>query len=238
MDEKLLKTSWKQRIVILVIALLLLGSTVIAYVSIVLSNGAGDRQREALIARLSDEYTAKGAEITAAAVPLSDKYFSTMKDLLPQVKAYNSANANSNGLNLVDVKVGTGAAITSETTDYESYYIGWCADGSIFDSSFSYDASDTDKEHPKALLTPLTHSENLIDGWKQGVIGMKIGGVRQITIPGELAYANTKEICGGYNKPLRFLVYMIEPDADLTRLRAELADIELQITAAYYGVQL
>ena len=37
MDEKALKTSWKQRIIILVIAVLLLGSTIFAYMFIVLA---------------------------------------------------------------------------------------------------------------------------------------------------------------------------------------------------------
>ena len=41
MDPKSLKTSWKQRIVIALIAILLLGSTIAMYAAIVLSNGNG-----------------------------------------------------------------------------------------------------------------------------------------------------------------------------------------------------
>lgn len=239
MDEKALKTSWKQRIVILVIAILLLGSTIFAYVFIVLngsSNGSSQAQEE-LITRLTEEYDAKGDEIEAAAVPLSEQYFSGFKGYLSEAKAYNSATANSAGLEIKDLKAGTGKALAENDLDYLAYYIGWCADGSIFDSSFNFKDEDT-KTEPTSLKAPIDPKIGLVEGWNQGVIGMKIGGVRQITMSGELAYGDSNKVCGGEpNTPLKFIVMPIE-DEKMMKLNEELNSIFLQLYYAYYGTTM
>ena len=67
---------------------------------------------------------------------------------------------------------------------------------------------------------------------------MKLGGVRQLTISGDLAYGDTQEICGGYNSPLKFIILAIEPDAQLAQLQSELEDIYNQLYMVYYGSQL
>lgn len=51
----------------------------------------------------------------------------------------------------------------------------------------------------------------MIKGWSQGVIGMKIGGVRELTIPYDLAYGETgsgDKIPA--NTPLKFVIMLIE----------------------------
>ncbi|MBR3323408.1 FKBP-type peptidyl-prolyl cis-trans isomerase [Candidatus Saccharibacteria bacterium] len=124
------------------------------------------------------------------------------------------------------MKVGDGTEVTSEWQDYFAYYIGYCADESVFDSSFdSY-------ENPTTLKAPISGNQSLIAGWSQGVLGMKVGGVRQITMPGELAYGETREICGGTNKPLRFIIMAIEPGEDYRKLNSELNDIIAEYSAA------
>ncbi len=51
---------------------------------------------------------------------------------------------------------------------------------------------------------------SLIPGWAEGVIGMRVGGVREITIPSDLAY---KDQGSGNdippNTPIKFIVYVI-----------------------------
>lgn len=239
MDEKSLKTSWKQRVAILVIAILLLGSTIFAYIFIVLngsSSGSNGAQEE-LIAKLTEEYDAKGDEIEAAAVPLSEKYFSGFKGYLSEAKAYNSATANAAGLEVKDLKTGTGKSLAEDDLDYLAYYIGWCADGSIFDSSFNFKDEDT-KTEPTSLKAPINPGVGLIEGWNQGVIGMKIGGVRQITMSGDLAYGDNNKVCGGEpNTPLKFIVMPIE-DENMTKLNQELDEIFLQLYYAYYGMTM
>lgn len=238
MDEKSLKTSWKQRAVILVIAFLLLGSTIFAYMFIVL-NGTSNSQseQEALVEKLTTEYDDKGYEIETAAVPLSEKYLDSFKGYLSEVKAYNSATANSAGLEVKDLKEGTGKTLAEKDYSYVAYYIGWCADGSIFDSSFNFEDEDT-KKTPVSLKAPIYAAIGLVEGWNQGVIGMKLGGVRQITMSGELAYGDNNQVCGGQpNTPLKFIVMPVD-ESKMVDLNKELDDIYLQLYYAYYGLMM
>lgn len=231
MEEKALKTSWKQRVAIIVVAVLMLGSVVLTYMLVVLNgnSSSSSSKDEAQIAELTEEYQKKSEEIEAAAKPLSDKYFDEFVKYKSEVKSYNSANANAAGLETKDLKTGSGKTLEEGDTDYAAYYIGWCADGSIFDSSFN------NNEDPTSLKAPLDAGVGLIEGWNQGVIGMKLGGVRQLTISGQLAYGDTQEICGGTNSPLKFIVYALEPDAKLKELNNELDDIYMRLYYAYSG---
>lgn len=237
MEEKSLKTSVWQRVVIIVIAILLLGSTVLTYMFIVMGSSnqnSSSTANEDEINELIAAYDAKQEEIDAAAKPLSDKYFSEFQKYQSNIKAYNSAAANSKVLETEELKVGTGKTLAEGDTDYIAYYLGWCADGSVFDSSFN-NAEDTDISTATGLVAPLDPSGGLIEGWNQGVVGMKLGGVRQITMSGDLAYGETREICGGYGSPLKFIVMAIEPDETLTKLNSELNDLYLQLYMAMYA---
>lgn len=229
MDEKALKTSLWQRIVILAAAVVLIGGTLLTYVVVVLSGSNSNNDSEALIDQLSEEYTVKSQELSARGAALSPKYFAEFVGYKSQVKAYNSANANAAGLEMKDLKVGTGKELSTGDTDYMAYYIGWCADGSIFGSSFD------NNDDPTSLNAPMIGSSSMIEGWLQGIVGMKLGGVRQLTIAGELAYGDTQELCGGYNSPLKFIVLALEPDTELAKLNQELSDIQLQIYYVLYG---
>ena len=79
----------------------------------------------------------------------------------------------------------------------------------MFDSSFD------DNNNPKSLKDPLdvTGSGSLITGWSDGLVGAKLGGVRELHIPSTLAYGDTKEICGGKNSPLYFVILPFEDEA-------------------------
>jgi FKBP-type peptidyl-prolyl cis-trans isomerase len=82
------------------------------------------------------------------------------------------------GLQYEDLKVGTGDAVKSG--DFvEVHYTGWLkADGSKFDSSV---------DRKKPFITPIG-MRKVIQGWDEGVVGMKPGGKRKLTIPFNLAY--------------------------------------------------
>lgn len=238
MDNQSLKTSTWQRVVVVIVAVLLLLSTVLTYMFIVMSNGSdktSSNDTDTLINELTAQYDEKYAELEAASAPLSDKYFEGFKGYLSNVKAYNAANANSAILASEDLKVGTGKTLEEGDTDYLAYYLGWCADGEIFDSSFN---NSEDPAESTGLKTPLDPSVGLIEGWNQGVVGMKLGGVRQLTISGELAYGDTQEICGEYGAPLKFIILAIEKDETISKLSDELNDIYMQIYMAYYGLSL
>jgi len=110
---------------------------------------------------------------------------------------YTQAN---NGLKYYDIKVGTGAeAQTGKNVTV--HYSGWLTTGKLFDSSII-------KKRPFSL--PLGGGQ-VIKGWDEGIVGMRVGGHRQLAIPPDLAYGP-----GGYagvippNATLIFEIYLLE----------------------------
>ncbi len=82
------------------------------------------------------------------------------------------------GLVYWDLKAGTGAAAT-KGSKVQVHYTGWLLEeGSKFDSSY-------DRSAPFEFTLG---AGNVIKGWDQGVLGMKVGGKRQLRIPPDLAY--------------------------------------------------
>ncbi|MBQ3325883.1 FKBP-type peptidyl-prolyl cis-trans isomerase [Candidatus Saccharibacteria bacterium] len=225
MDEKYIKTSITQRIWIIIIAILLLGSTIATYVAIVASSNTSDTGSQS---SLEKAYAEKQEEISAYATSLSDRYFEEFAGVRNQVKAYNAEAANSAGVQKKDIKIGDGRELVTGDLNYFAYYIGWCADESVFDSSFN------DFANPASLKVPLYAGQGLIEGWNEGVVGMKLGGIREITMPGELAYGDSREICGGLNSPLKFIILAIEEDDKLGTMNQELQDIYTRLMQAYY----
>jgi FKBP-type peptidyl-prolyl cis-trans isomerase FkpA len=81
------------------------------------------------------------------------------------------------GLEIEDIKVGTGAEAKSGAR-VTVHYVGTLTNGKKFDSS---------RDRNEGFEFGLGHGE-VIKGWDQGVAGMKVGGVRKLTVPPELAY--------------------------------------------------
>jgi len=94
------------------------------------------------------------------------------------------------------------------TTVFAAYYIGWNPKGKVFDQSI--DTTTNTLKAPLDVATGLD-SASLISGWKEGMKGMKIGGVRVLTIPSDKAYGETAQ--GDdipANTPLKFVVMAIK----------------------------
>ena len=81
------------------------------------------------------------------------------------------------GLRYTDLQVGAGAeAVKGKTV--EVLYTGWLEDNTKFDSSL-------DPNHPFTFRIGI---DDVIQGWHQGIAGMKVGGRRRLVVPPELGY--------------------------------------------------
>jgi peptidylprolyl isomerase len=86
-------------------------------------------------------------------------------------------NRSESGLYTQDQVVGTGAE--ASTGRYvEVHYTGWLANGVQFDTS-----RDTNVPFEFRL-----GYDPVIQGWQEGLIGMKVGGKRRLVIPSDLGY--------------------------------------------------
>jgi len=93
-------------------------------------------------------------------------------------KVTGDGTKTSDGLQYWDIKVGTGETATEGKTA-KVHYTGWLTNGRKFDSS-------VDRGQP-FTVTPLGNAP-VIKGWNEGILGMKVGGKRQLRIPADLAY--------------------------------------------------
>jgi FKBP-type peptidyl-prolyl cis-trans isomerase FkpA len=95
----------------------------------------------------------------------------------PQANVSKVSPIEVNRAGMVDVLAGTGdVAITGKKVTIDC--VGWLTSGVKFDSSI-------DRKKPFRFILG---ANQVIAGMDQGVIGMKVGGKRRITIPPALGY--------------------------------------------------
>lgn len=100
------------------------------------------------------------------------------------------------GLTYVEIECGDGdVAETGDTVTV--HYTGTLEDGTEFDSS-------VDREPFSFTIG----AGGVIEGWEQGVPGMRVGGTRELTIAPELAYGDSG--AGGVIPPGATLTFEIE----------------------------
>lgn len=199
-------TRTAQRVGIWVIAIVLTVGTLAGFIAIILApkNQQTDQARLAdLQAQYQKDVLDTQNKIAAQATQLSGLYFATFSPFASRVGTFDKASVTD--LKKEDLKIGDGAEITADTT-FSAYYIGWNPDGVIFDQSIS----------GQTLKAPLAVTPgSVIKGWTDGAIGMKVGGVRELTIPAEQAYGATgsgDKIAP--NTPIKFVLMIIPtPDA-------------------------
>lgn len=198
-------TTKSQRIGIWIIAIVLTVGTIGSFFVMVLANKnakidlESQQQLKEKYQKIAAEYQAK---VDAQSKELSAKYYSVLVQYKDQVNKFNAVDVKTLGKK--DLLVGDGTEIKKDTK-YSAYYIGWNPDGKIFDQSI-----DSDK-----LKAPLP-GDGLISGWTEGVIGMKMGGVRELTIPADKAYGDKGQ--GDLippHTPLKFIVLVIPTPAEI-----------------------
>jgi FKBP-type peptidyl-prolyl cis-trans isomerase FkpA len=97
------------------------------------------------------------------------------------------ATPSSAAFSQTDLKVGTGTAAASGSAVTVNY-TGWFYDASATDKKGMQFDSSTGKD-PLAFTLG---TGSVIQGWDQGLVGMKVGGVRRLIVPPSLAYGSTR----------------------------------------------
>jgi len=123
--------------------------------------------------RTSTESTTKttnGAPPEQAAAPATEA---------PPAAASANEITTPSGLRYTDNVVGQGAEARSGSM-VTVHYTGTLTDGTQFDSSVG--------RQPLSFTIDGSNPFDVIQGWDEGVKGMKVGGKRHLVIPGALGY--------------------------------------------------
>ncbi|MFN0316217.1 MAG: FKBP-type peptidyl-prolyl cis-trans isomerase [Burkholderiales bacterium] len=107
------------------------------------------------------------------------------------------STTTASGLIIDDITEGAGETATSGQS-VTVHYTGWLTDGTKFDSS-------KDRDDPFEFDLG---ARRVIAGWDEGVQGMRVGGVRKLTIPPDLGYGARG--AGGVIPPNATLVFEVE----------------------------
>jgi peptidylprolyl isomerase len=109
----------------------------------------------------------------AASAQVSEPQSSMPQDVVPYQVTTPS------GLQYTDVKVGTGA--TPQVGQLVTvHYVGKLTNGDKFDSS---------RDRGQPFSFHIGEGE-VIKGWDEGVMGMRVGGIRELKIPADLGYGD------------------------------------------------
>lgn len=137
---------------------------------------------------LASACTKKSAEPAKTEATQSTSAASTTAQTASEVK-----------VEMTDSVVGKGAEAVSGKS-VTVHYTGTLKDGTKFDSS-------VDRKEP---FTFSLGAGQVIKGWDQGVVGMKVGGKRKLTIPAELAYGANAVGAIPANSTLIFDIELLE----------------------------
>lgn len=176
-----------QRIGIWIIAIVLTVGTIGSFVVIILSNSNQkiDAQQQATQAAAAQAQQTQAAQANADNSEGFDDYTASTFDA-----------SSVTTLGVETLVQGTGDTVAA-TDSVNASYFGWTSDGKIFDSSKKKNTTDA------PITFPLSQ---VIQGWSQGLTGVKVGSIVKLTIPASLAYGAAGSGIIPANAPLQFIV--------------------------------
>src|SRR4051794_15546747 len=145
--------------------------------------GSADESTADQFARTAESQlkTQKPVSQQAEAAPTATKITPTAgeRDLSKKPKIPKSTGAAPKQLKVEDLVVGNGAAAKNGDKLSVQYV------GVLYDNNKQFDAS---WDRGKQPLEVTLGSGQVISGWEQGLLGMKVGGRRKLTIPPDQGY--------------------------------------------------
>ena len=136
--------------------------------------------------------------LAAVSIPAcSQKEAKTVADKSSEAQTVSGAVTTPSGLSYTDIVKGTGPAPTSGK-NVTVHYTGTLENGTKFDSS-------VDRGQPFVFRIG---AGEVIPGWDEGVISMKVGGKRRLVIPANLGYGAAG--AGGVIPPNATLIFDVE----------------------------
>jgi peptidylprolyl isomerase len=102
-------------------------------------------------------------------------------------------------LQVTDLTTGSGATANNGSCLTVQYYGTLASNGTLFDEDFT---KATGFEFQLG-------AGQVIKGWDQGLVGMKVGGMRRLVIPPSLGYGNTAQGIIPANSTLVFVVKLL-----------------------------
>jgi peptidylprolyl isomerase len=97
-----------------------------------------------------------------------------------------------------DLAQGTGPAVKPGATVKMNYVLVACSSGKLLESSF---------ETGQPITTAL---DQVIPGWTEGIPGMKVGGLRLLGVPPDLAYGSVGQGAVAPDETLWFVVKLLK----------------------------
>ena len=109
------------------------------------------------------------------------------------------ATVTSDGLQIIDIKLGDGQeAMAGDSVDV--LYHSWLSGGTFYDT--------TDVDNTPTPTVEILRKGEVLQGFVEGIPGMKVGGKRRLVIPPGLAYGS--QGLGNAVPPNTTLIYDIE----------------------------
>lgn len=203
-------TTRAQQVGIWIIVGVMLAGTIGGFIAMMVQPG-NDARDQARLQQAQEEYQKAMSEhqskVAQQTTELSGRYYAAFAPYASRVAAFDAATVTR--LTTDDIVVGEGAEVKDDTR-LAVYYIGWNPKGEIFDQLIEGEGLKA----PFAINGPA--KATVIDGWKEGLVGMRIGGVRELTIPAAKAYGEKgrgEKIPA--NTPLKFVIMAVEAPADI-----------------------
>lgn len=186
-------TSRGQRMAIWIIAIVMVGGTLVSFLIYVIASMNPSVNSDQIIYEQALEKAQKEAEEAAALQAGYQVFYDGV-----EASAFDSDAVTD--LTVETLREGDGDIVV-ETDTISANYSGWDSSGTIF---------DTTKRSADEETSPISFSlQQVITGWTQGLTGKQVGGVYLLTIPADMAYGSVDDGTGRPIGPLKFVVEIV-----------------------------